>query len=97
MDCSKKLEKLYEVLQGVTADEKDEPKIKKYLHATNVQIQWLEKAKAGNLEICLFSVHFTIGMFQICETYTATNVCKEMANTILEILAWPHRRWLVKP
>ena len=58
MDCSKKLEKLYEVLQGVTADEKDEPKIKKYLHATNVQIQWLEKAKAGNLEICLFSVHF---------------------------------------
>ncbi|CAL1166148.1 unnamed protein product, partial [Cladocopium goreaui] len=47
MDCSKKLERLYELLQGITADDMDEQKINKYLHATTVQIQWLEKAKVA--------------------------------------------------
>ena len=67
MDCSKKLEKLYELLHGIVAnDEKDEAKIKKFLQATHVQIQWLEKAKAGLLEICLFSPHFmNVGMLQV--------------------------------
>jgi len=65
MDCSKKLERLYELLQGITADDMDEQKINKYLHATTVQIQWLEKAKAGILEICLFPAHFSVGMFQV--------------------------------